>query len=195
MKVSLIPWEYIWLVSVALFAPALIRWIIGLIKAKKFSPPASIWFYLPLLALLIIPAGLRLLNYQFILSRNVDAATLETHPVVDLRTRFYPHDDSRRLYDASVKTIQNATTYGQPWTITFAEFEEESGAARLGVQIPVFFGIDTMAVVIHSGDQFPYRRQMDVYSTSKNIVCDFGENARHIKHFFVALEQELSANP
>lgn len=195
MKVSLIPWEYIWLVSVALFGLALIRWGISLIKAKKFSPPVSVWFYLPLAALLIIPAGLRLLNYQFILTRNVDAATTEAHTVVDLRTRFYPRDDSRRLYEASIKTVQNATTYGQPWTITFAEFEEETGAGRLGVQVPVFFGLDTMAVVIHSGDQFPYRRQMDIYSTSKNIVCDFGENSRHIKQFFVALEKELSATP
>lgn len=195
MKVSLIPWEYIWLASAILFVPALIRWLISLLKAKKFSPPTSPWLCLPLLALLVIPVGLRLLNYQFIITCNIDAATSEYQPVLDLRTRLYPNNTSRQIYEAGIKTIQAAATYGQPWTITFAEFDEESGAGRLGVQVPVFFGIDTMAIVLHSGDRFPYRRQVDVYSTSKNIACDFGENSRHIKQFFVAFEKELAATP
>ncbi len=191
MTISLIPWEAIWLAD--LFV--LVVWVIGLnlvvSRGKKFTVPHHPLFYTTLVLLVGIPFALNVLHVRFDVAATNDAATTFKNSSVDLRPHRYDVPP-QKIYDAAVKVVQTQKTYGQPWTITFADYMDDQQLGRVVVEIPVLFWIDDFSITIQpiGGDAADYR--VDVYSASRTGEADLGENARHIKQFFRALDRELA---
>jgi uncharacterized protein (DUF1499 family) len=192
VKISLVPWEIIWLLSWVIFIISLIWFIVERVKIKKFSLPKSFVLYASLLILIVIPLGLKVFNYRFHLGAGAGEITAPYHELIDLQTHQYKAYTVEQLYQASLRAVQSLSTYGQPWTIVFAEHNEEAG--RIAVQVPVFFVIDDLAIIIHSVED-EVGLFVTVNSTSRLRATDLGENARHIKQFYQTLDAELAKSP
>lgn len=192
MKISLIPWEIIWLLDFVVVLVALLWWGTVQLRHRKFSVPRSWVLYGGLFLLIAIPLGLALFDFRFDLEPGAVEMTDPEHPVPDLQTRIYPGKTAEQLYQAALRTVQAQTTYLQPWTIVFAEFDSQGQAGRLVMQVPTIFVVDDLAVTVSRNNQFPPDLQVNVYSASREQIIDLGENARHIKQFYLALETELT---
>ncbi len=198
MKISLIPWEIIWLINLVVVAV----WIfaINLKLPKREDRRKRYWFLLPETPLFyalfsiifVLPLALSLLHIQFDVDAMNDAATTFDNPIVDLRPHRYdlPPQD---IYDAALKVVQTRRTYGQPWTITFAEYMPAEELGRITAEVSVLGFVDDISITIQpvGGQTTDYR--VDVYSASRVGEADFGENGRHIVQFFRALDKALAA--
>jgi hypothetical protein len=147
MRVSLVPWELIWLASLIVFGLSLLGVVIGWLRHRKGGWPTSPLLYLSLLLVIAIPAGLKLTGYRFDLDTKHDEITRPEHALPDLITRQYGPTTIQAMYDAAVRAIQQSKTYGQPWRITYAGVDAYE-AARIDVLVPVFFFTDTMSISI-----------------------------------------------
>ena len=192
MKISLIPWEFIWLINWLVLLVFVILFIAKFINTKKFTWPNSIIFYISCLILVGVPLGLRLTNYRFELGTNSIETTQEEHSLVDLRNRNYvnaeySHDE---IYEASIRAVQSLSTYGQSWTIThISRNYREIG--YIYVQVPVFTFVDELVIIVDPDLTFS-DASVVISSNTTDRNRDFGENARHIKQFYRALETELA---
>lgn len=197
MKISLVPWEVIWFVDLVV----VVLWIFAanLKRPPKQGRRQRYWFLLPnkpifyiiFSVIFVLPVSLNLLNIQFDVDTQNDAATTFDNPIEDLRPRRYDLPP-REIYDAALKVVQSQKTYGQQWIITYADYLPEDRAGRIVAEVPVFNFVDDIAITIQptGGQATDYR--VDVYSTSRVGEADFGENGRHIVQFFRALEKELA---
>jgi len=192
MNISLIPWEGIWsmaLLGLLIAAPLeLWRWR----RAKKWVGKFS-WAGACLAAVIIIPLGLKAANIRFDMDAHNIEATTFINPLPDLKTHRYKTYTPEQLYQASLAAVQSMSTYGQPWTITFADFDPRVGG-RLAVDVPVLVFIDDLAVTVQPVEG-TFDWQVDVVSSSRVGRGDLGENGRHIKHFFLKLDAELEKLP
>ena len=192
MKISLIPWEAIWLTNIFI----LIIWLIGLmvkwIWAKKLSLPKTPLFYINILICISVPFLLSIFNYRFDLDLNHTELTTRDHEIVDLRIHTYSTDDytPTEIYDASIRAIQSLTTYAQPWTIARVDTNERQ-TGLIMAQVPVLMFVDDLAILISPSEEKP---ETSVVVTSKARVgkADMGANGRHIKKFYLALDKELA---
>ncbi len=199
MKIPLIPWEIIWLVSLIIFVISFLIYGFKMLRNRKFQIPQSVIFYLSLILIVLIPLLLDLTGYRFNLKHGNVEATNPDGLIADLEPRQYFDHDAKHLYDASLRAVQSLSTYGQDWTITFVEFDDEADTGRISVQVPTLFGVDEFVVGIQSvqrvpGEFIPSWR-IDIFSASRGRQYDFGENARHIKQFYRALDAELAEVP
>ncbi len=192
MQISLIPWEVIWAIALSGLIITLPFEIRRLWRAKKWAWRLS-WAGACLLLVAAIPIGLKLTGYRFDIDARNTEATSFINPLPDLKTRRYSNYSAGQLYQAGLAAVQSLATYGQPWTITFADFAPRQGG-RLAVEVPVVVFIDDLAVTVQpvtgTADW-----QVDVYSASRVGRADLGENGRHIKHFFMKLDAELAKLP
>ena len=193
VRISLIPWEFIWLFCLLLGLISLVWTVWTQLRQRKFGWPKSGLFYLALILLIIIPVGLRLTNYRFKLSSGTSEATSLDHQLPDLVIREYEGYSIQDVYEASLRVAQQETNYGQPWTIIFAG-TEEFRVARLEMIIPVFFYEDRMSVTIQPISLQAGLRVIAI-SVSESSNRDYGENARHIVQFYRALDAELAKLP
>ncbi len=197
MKISLIPWEIIWFINLIV----VVLWIsaVNLRHPNRqkhhrrvlFLLPEKTIFYILFSMIFIVPLALNVLNIQFDVGAQNDAATTFDNPIEDLRPRRYDLPP-REIYDAALKAVQSQKTYGQRWTITFADYLPEDRVGRIVAEVPVLGFVDEIAITIQptGGQATDYR--VDVYSASRVGEADFGENGRHIVQFFRALEKELA---
>ncbi|MFQ5575853.1 MAG: DUF1499 domain-containing protein [Anaerolineae bacterium] len=198
MKVSLIPWEPIWLASLACFI-ILAAWsAAGYLRGKKPGAVKSAALYLSIVLAAAIPAGATLLNYRFDLDAQSNEATRLDHSLPDLQTRRYREYTAEQVFRAALRAVQAASTYGQPWTVTFAELKDNR-TGRIAAQVPVLFTTHSLAVTIQTVQTFPGSKTVDfiavdVYSAGRPGSRDLGENARHIKQFYRLLHTELAAD-
>lgn len=200
MKISLIPWESIWFINLIV----VVVWIFAVNLKRPKRPKRGegrqrYWFLLPdkplfygLFAIIfVLPLALNLLHIQFDVDTQNDAATTFDNPIVDLRPHRYDNPP-QEIYDAALKVVQAEKTYGQPWTITFADYLPADESGRIVAEVPVLSFVDDISITIQpvGGDTTDYR--VDVYSTSRVGEADFGANGRHIVQFFRALDKELA---
>jgi len=197
MKISLIPWEVIWLINLVV----IVVWIfaINMELPKRRDRRKRYWFLLPeqpifyglFAVIFMLPLTLNLLHIQFDVDAINDAATTFDNPIVDLRPHRYDIPP-QTLYDAALKVVQSSRTYGQPWIISFAEYMPDEELGRITAEVSVFNFVDDVSITIQpvGGQTTDYR--VDVYSTSRVGEADFGENGRHIVQFFRALDKELA---
>ncbi len=197
MKISLIPWEIIWFIDVIV----VVFWIFATNLKRPpqqerrrrywFLLPDNAVFYIVFSVIFVLPVSLNILNIQFDVDSQNDAATTFDNPIEDLRPRRYDLPP-REIYDAALKAVQSQRTYGQRWIITFADYLPDDRTGRIVAEVPVLNFVDEIAITIQpaGGQATDYR--VDVYSTSRVGEADFGENGRHIVQFFRALEKELA---
>lgn len=195
MKISLIPWEAIWLTNIFI----LIIWLIGLmikwVWLKKLSLPKTILFYINILICISVPFLLSIFNYRFDLDLNHTEITSLNHEIVDLRIHTYSQEDytPTEIYEASIRAVQSLTTYAQPWTIARVETNERN-AGLIIVQVPVLVFIDDMMILISPDEDNP-ETNVVVTSSARVGKADMGANGRHIKKFYLALDEELAKLP
>ena len=193
MKISTVPWEVIWLAILAIGLLALMWRVWQQAKARRFGWPHSSIFYLALILLLAIPGGLRVTNHRFTLRDSGVETTRLEHALPDLTLHEYEAYNIHEVYQASLTAIQSLHTYGQPWTITYAG-EEEYRAGRIETKVPVLFWQDRLTVTI---ELKPGGLGVRVFVTSltPDSRPELGENARHIKQFYDALDKALAEMP
>lgn len=198
MRLSLIPWEWIWVLSLVVLIFTVIWWLVKMVRQRAFLWPKSWLMALSLVLVIAIPLGTKALNYRFNLQTSESTVTQPDHPIADLQTRIYDQYTPQELHEASIRAVQASSTYLQPWTIMFTDLDEYNQAARLVAQVPVIFTVDDFAVTIEPVLQpvEPISKwRVDVYSGPHEPRPDLGENARHIKQFYQALEAELAELP
>lgn len=200
MKISLIPWESIWFINLVI----VVIWIFALNLARPERPPKGerrkrYWFLLPekplfyglFAVIFVLPLMLNLLHIQFDVDAQNDAATTFDNPIVNLRTHRYDLPP-QEIYDAALSAAKSNRTYGQQWTITFAEYMPAQELGRITAEVPVLTFVDDISITIQpvGGQTTDYR--VDVYSTSRVGEADFGANGRHIVKFYRALDKKLA---
>lgn len=192
MTISLIPWEGIWSVALLglLIAVPLELWRWR--RAKKWVGKFS-WAGACLLLVTAIPLGLKATGYRFDMDAHNTEVTTFINPLPELKTHRYKTYTPKQLYQASLTAVQSLSTYGQPWIITFADFDPRVGG-RLAVEVPVLVFVDDLAVTVQPVEG-TFDWQVDVYSASRVGRGDLGENGRHIKQFFLKLDAELAKLP
>jgi len=193
VKISVIPWEIIWLLCLFLFIVTFFWTAVTQLKDRKFGFPRSAFFYTLLILLILIPIGLQVTDHRFILTENSLESTLISHELPDLRVRQYDDYTVQEIYQASIAAVQATKSYAQPWRIKFAELEEDQ-AGRIVVQVPVLWFTDELNITVErKGDLSGILVRL--FSQSEARDRDYGENARHIKQFYEALEVELARQP
>jgi hypothetical protein len=193
MRISIIPWEFIWLIGLLVLIVTTIWTAIGQIKRRKFGWPGSFFFYGALIVVTVIPAGLKLTHYRFKLNGQTGEVTRLGHEIPDLVSRDYDQYTVKDVYEASLRAIQASKTYGQPWRVKFAGLTREE-TARISVDVPVFFVTEALDITIELKGSVPGLRVI-AFADSPTIKRDYGENARHIVQFYEALEAELAELP
>ena len=190
MKISSTAWEFIWLLSLLVFIISVIWGLVSQLRHRKLAVPKSLFFYGSLLLLIVIPSGMHLTHYRFKLGNGASETTRLDHEIPDLVIRAYTDYSIRQVYEASLRVMQSARTYGQPWTVNFADVVEYR-TARLEATVPALVFRDRLTVTIQLIPSQP-GLYVIVYSSSTDGQRDFGENARHIKQFYEALDAELA---
>ncbi|RME41653.1 MAG: DUF1499 domain-containing protein [Caldilineae bacterium] len=194
-RISPIPWEPIWLLSLLVWLVSAI-WIgVRQFRARTFRLPRSPLFYGALALVIAIPVGLKLLDYRFVPFSRADAATGVDPSLPELHTRRYNAHTVDELYEASLQAVQSLSTYGQPWTIVFVNLQPGWGG-RIVAKVPAPFRLDTLSITIQAVPRAPDSEEvafvrLDVYSAAPPGRFDFGENARHIRQFLRALDARL----
>ena len=190
MKIALWPWEIIWLACLLVFIFSLFGTFVRQISQRRWLPNSPV-FYISFLLLLIIPAALTLTGYRFSLNSAPTETTHLDHPIPDLRIHEYRGYNITQVYEASLRVVQSMQTYAQPWRITFVDVDPAK-AARIEVLVPVLWYADEMSISVQPSSD---RQGVGVvlFSRTASGYRDFGENARHIKSFFDALDAELAA--
>jgi hypothetical protein len=185
VRITLIPWEIIWLVSlvVALIVGtlALFRWRLR----RSWSWRWTTWFVGLGLAVVLIPGASWLLGYQFKLDRTHTTRTVVAHEKPQLRTHIYlePHSE---VFDASLQAVKSLNTWGFPWTITWRSTDASGGLIR--AEVHVLFLTDDVFIFVR---QFPNGTHVNLFSESRLTVGNLGENDRHVVQFYRALEERL----
>lgn len=193
MRISLIPWEFIWLGCFIILVISTIVIAVKQIREKTFQIPQSWLFYIPLIGVLFIPLTLSLTNYRFdLLAPSRESSTYD-HPVSDLRIRYFPNDTVQSVFDASLAAVQTLHTYGIRWTIT-NYYVEDGVLAEIDATVPVIFLEDRVNIFIRPALGRP-GVEVIVISLADERFADFGENGRHIRQFYQALEQQRSTSP
>jgi hypothetical protein len=193
MKLTLIPWELIWLACLFfLLIGTLI--IIGRSAAKKeFLPPKTAPFYVVLLGAILIPVGSLLLNYHFDTGARVSVLTIHEHPVLDLQTRTYDGFSVDELHQASIRAVQGLRPYSQQWMITNIQTDANL-AARLEIRAPWLLWTNRMAVgIVPTTSLTKEGFDIIVLNTSAVGAWDFGGAERQVKRFYQALDAEVQA--
>ncbi|MEM7032763.1 MAG: hypothetical protein AAF629_24640 [Chloroflexota bacterium] len=193
MKISLIPWELIWIICLILFSIAAIRSLVKQIKQRQLNLRRNLIVYILLLLVIGIPYTVPLAGYRFMLAENSLEATHLEHDIPDLQSRTYEAYSVDEIYEASLRVIQNLQTYGQQWHIQFAELDA-GYSGRIQVQIPVWWGTDQLTIATEN-QELGQSRRVFLLSATSSRARDFGENARHIKRFYEALDAELAKSP
>lgn len=190
MKISLIPWEIIWLTCLILLVMTVIRAVVIQVKLRRLSLKQNWLVYLLLLLTVGIPYTLPFFGYRFILSQNAAEYTDAEHAIPALQSRIYDSHDIDTLYRTSLRVAQGSRSYGQPWRVAFADLSE-GYSGRIVVQVPTLWQRDELTITIQHR-QTGVTREVFLYSLSPGRERDLGENARHIKRFYEALDQELA---
>lgn len=185
MKISLIPWEAIWLLIIAITilvggASLLVWWRRGRLPRRW-----QVWLIGLVLSLALIPLGLRLLGYQFKFNHSTTVSTSLFHPSPDIRTHVYlkPHAE---VYDAALEAVKSINTWGFPWTITWRRTDATGGVIK--AEVHVLFLTDDLFVFVR---QYPDGTYVNLHSQPQQPRQDLGENERHVVQFFRALEARL----
>lgn len=185
MKISLIPWEIIWLI--VLLAVLLLglwallrRWLQGRISLRLKAILAGLG-----LTLILIPLALRLFGYQFRLDTSNTTITAPDHAKPQLRTHIYLQPPGQ-VYDTALEAVKGIRTWGFPWTITYLDRDETGGVIKADVHL--FFLTDDIFLFVR---RFPDGTHVNIHSQSRLAVGDLGENDRHAVQFFRALEATL----
>ena len=192
VRIASTPWEFIWLLSLLVFIISLMWGLIRQVRRRKLAFPKSPFFYGSLLLIIVIPLGLQLTDHRFKLGDGASEATRLDHEIPDLVIREYTGYSIRQVYEASLRVMQSARTYGQPWTVTFADVMEFR-AARLEALVPALVFEDHLTITIQLIPSQPGLHVI-AFSRSSTGQRDFGENARHIKQFYEALDAELAGS-
>ena len=189
MKISLIPWEIIWLTILLLFFISLFGTLIRMFSRRRFNLRHWALPFGLLLGLALIPAGLWLTDYRFSLAGDMSEVTSPDHELPDLRIRSFPGYTNDEVYQASLRVVQASRSYLQPWRITFVGQDDQAG--RIVAQVPSLWFTDDLSITVQPSQDLDAVIVV-LFSQSSGANRDFGENARHIKCFYDALEAELA---
>ena len=135
MKISLIPWEIIWLACLILSVILIIIEVFRQLKARKLGWPKFWLLYVSLAVVVLMPLVLRLTNTRFNPSSTTGAVTHYEQTIPDLQPRIYSEYSLDQLYQASLRAIQSMETYGMAWTITYVQ-PNTNGVARITALAP-----------------------------------------------------------
>ena len=189
MRLSVIPWEIIWLTCLLVFVIIMLVEIVRQVRNRKVTWPTSLLFYAVIVGLIFIPLSLNLTNYRFDLSSGPVEYSRYDHQLVDLRPQIYSQHSLDELYQASIEALKTLKSYGFSWTITYVQ-PDTNGVAQIKALAPIMIFTDEVSISIESSLGEPGLAIMVLSGSSRPY--DFGQNGRNILKFYRALNEELS---